>query len=230
MCGKNINTNYYAQKLNSQSLYQVYDTKIPRVRQYLDMEIDFVRKRLFGAESVLEVGAGYGRILKELNNCSKYFLGIDISEQSVEFGKEYLKEFPHIRLETMDANKMDFAKEFDAVLCLQNGLSALKGKAPDLVNRCVNALKNGGSAYFSTYSSKFWDYRLAWFEEQANKGLIGEIDKKQTGDGLIVCKDGFMAKTFTENDFIRLGEESGYEFEIQEVDESSIYLIIKKIL
>ena len=226
MCGKS--KNYYAQKLNSQKLYQVYDTKIQRVKQYLDKEIDFVRKRLYGAEKVLETGAGYGRILKEISSCAKFFLGIDISEESVYFGREYLKGFPNIRLETMDAHELNFEGEFDAVLCLQNGLSALKGDAINLVKRCVKALKNGGIAYFSTYSSKFWDYRLAWFEEQAGKGLLGEIDKSRTGDGVIVCQDGFRAITFTEEEFVKIGEESSHKYEIMEIDESSLFLIITK--
>ena len=38
--------NYYAQNLNAQKLYQVYDTKIPRNKQYLDEEINFIRGRL----------------------------------------------------------------------------------------------------------------------------------------------------------------------------------------
>ena len=224
MCGEN----YYAQNLNSQKLYRVYDTKIPRVRQYLDKEIDFIRQRLRGAEKVLEVGAGYGRILKELSACAKSLLGVDISEGSVAFGKERLKEFSNVRLEVMDAHKLDFEEEFDVVLCLQNGLSALKGEAMNLVNGCMKALKKGRCAYFSTYSDKFWDYRLAWFEEQASNGLLGAIDKNQTKEGVIVCHDGFRAITFTEKDFIGLGEASGYEYEVQEVDESSLFLIISK--
>ena len=58
--------NYYADKLNAQSLFQVYDTAIPRIKQYLDAEIDFVRQNLTGSEDVLELAAGYGRIVKEL--------------------------------------------------------------------------------------------------------------------------------------------------------------------
>jgi len=224
----NKRDNYYAQNLNSQKLYQIYDTKIPRIKQYLDMEIDFVRKRLHGTDKVLELGTGYGRILKELSPHAEYLLGIDISEESVEFGREYLREFPNIRLETMDAHNLDFEEMFDVVFCLQNGLSALKGEALNLVSRCVKALKNGGSAYFSTYSDKFWSYRLAWFEEQVDKGLLGNIDVNQTGEGVIVCKDGFRAITFTEKDFVRLGESSGYKYKTQEVDESSLFLIITK--
>ena len=48
--------NYYAEKLNAGKLYKVYQTAIPRVRQYLDAEIDFVRKGLKGDERILELG------------------------------------------------------------------------------------------------------------------------------------------------------------------------------
>ena len=49
--------NYYAGKLNATKLFQVYDTGIERVRQYLEAEIDFVRKDLQGHERILELGA-----------------------------------------------------------------------------------------------------------------------------------------------------------------------------
>ena len=91
--------NYYAQNLNSQSLFQVYATKVPRIRQYLDKKIDFIRKRLRGSKNVLEIGAGYGRILKELSSHAKFFFGVDISEETVEFGKEHLKGLLNVRLE-----------------------------------------------------------------------------------------------------------------------------------
>ena len=119
--------NYYAQNLNSQKLFQVYDTKIPRIRQYLDKEIAFIRECLSGDENLLEIGTGYGRILKELSSHAKSFVGIDISEGSIEFGKEYLKGLSNVYLEVKDAHVLDFVDKLNVVLCLQNGLSALKG-------------------------------------------------------------------------------------------------------
>lgn len=210
-------------------LFQVYQTKYPRIKQYFHEEIDFVRRNLLGNENVLEVGAGYGRIIKELAPYVKNIVGIDISESSVDLGNDYIKECENCKIQVMDAYNLEFSEEFDVVLCLQNGLSAIKGKHLDLIKQCMKALVPGGTAYFSTYSSKFWDRRLEWFHEQADKGLLGEIDMEKTKDGVIICKDGFVGITFTEEELKKLGEESGYNYHIEEVDESSLFLVIKKI-
>jgi 2-polyprenyl-6-hydroxyphenyl methylase/3-demethylubiquinone-9 3-methyltransferase len=223
-----VETGYYAQKLNSGKLYEVYRTRIPRVIRYLQAEIDFVRGHLRGEEKVLELGAGYGRIMKELAPFLLRITGIDIAEQSVAFGKEYLKEIPNCTIEVMDAHSPKFDETFDVVLCLQNGLSAIKGDPENLIRRSVRLLAEGGKAFFSSYSPKFWEHCLAWFREQADRGLLGEIDMEKTGNGRIVCKDGFTATTFDLRDMERLGELSGCRYRVEEVEESSIFLILFK--
>jgi len=220
--------NYYAENLNSTKLFQVYQTKYPRIQQYFAEEINFIRKDLHGNERVLEVGAGYGRILKELAPSGATFVGIDISDLSVALGKDYLKETPNCSIETMDAHHLEFEEGFDIVLCLQNGISAMKGNSQQLVAECMKVLNPGGTAYFSTYSEKFWDHRLAWFHEQAEKKLLGEIDSEKTKNGVIVCKDGFTAVTFSAEDLEALGKESGFPYHVEEVDESSLFLVLKK--
>lgn len=221
-------SNYYVHNLNSTKLFQVYQTKYPRVERYFDEEINFVRRNLHGGENVLEVGAGYGRIMKELAQFAACIVGIDISAESVEFGKDYIKECRNCSIQVMDAHNLEFGEEFDVVMCLQNGLSAMKGQPMHLIRQCMKVLVPGGKAYFSTYSDKFWEHRLAWFYEQADKGLLGEIDTEKTQNGIIVCKDGFTAITFSEDALRKLGEEAGYPYSIEEVDESSLFLILEK--
>ena len=220
--------NYYAQKLNANKLEQVYNTNISRVRQYLQAEIDFVRLYLSPLARVLEMGAGYGRVLKELAPYGRELVGIDISPDSVTFGQEYLAPFKQTELRVMDAHNLEFEAEFDLVLGLQNSLSALKGDAANLIAQALKVLRPGGRAFFSTYSPKFWDTRLAWFQEQADKGLLGEIDHHKTGQGVIVCKDGFTATTLNKRKLDELGRASGAPHEIKEVDESSLFLILSK--
>ncbi len=224
-----IENNYYAKKLNSQKLVQVYDTQIPRVKQYLEAEVSFVKDNLLGSEKVLELGAGYGRIVKELASHCKSIVGIDISEESVSLGKEYLKEDLNAEIVTMDANNLTFKEKFDVILCLQNGLSAMKADSPEFIERILENVVTGGTVYFSTYSENFWDCRLLWFKEQAEKGLLGDIDLDKTKDGVIVCKDGFKAITHTKKDLDLIGRWSGYKYKIQEIDQSSVFLIIHKV-
>lgn len=58
--------------------------------------------------------------------------------------------------------------------------------------------------------------------------LLGEIDYEQTKDGVIICKDGFTAKTFSEEELAAFGETSGFEYEVTAVDDSSVFLVITK--
>ena len=69
-------SNYYQDNLNANGLYQVYQTELPRIRQYLQAEIDYVKKTLTGNEHILEIGAGYGRIMKELSPAAAAVTGL----------------------------------------------------------------------------------------------------------------------------------------------------------
>lgn len=218
-------SNYYAEKLNSKSLFQVYATKIPRIRQYLDEEIGYVRRRLTGKEKVLEIAAGYGRIVRRLAPYCAAIVGMDISEENVELAQDYLKDCPNASMVCMDARHIRFDEKFDAVICLQNGLSAIRAKEAE-IDAIIDLLAPGGAAYFSTYSARFWDWRIKWFEEQTEKKLLGELDYGKTKDGVIVCKDGFRATTQTPEDYESIGRRAGLPYEIAEVDGSSLFLIV----
>lgn len=219
--------NYYAQKLGAQKLLQVYETKIPRIQQYLQEEVNFIKKNLTKTQNVLELGAGYGRIIKELAPHCNSIVGIDISKDSIVFGREYLKEQTNACMIEMDVHQMTFTNTFDVIVCLQNGLSAMNVDYTD-INKILEILTPGGIAFFSSYSEKIWDYRIKWFEEQASKGLVGKIDYDKTKDGVIVCQDGFKASTYSPRDLQKIGKQSGYSYNVQEIDESSIFLIIYK--
>lgn len=220
--------NYYDQNLNAQKLYRVYQSKYPRVLQYLAAEISYVKKYLQGSERILELGAGYGRIMKELAPFCQSIVGIDISKDNVEFGREYLKEMENAQLLVMDAHHMQLEASFDVILCLQNGLSAMKIEPMSYIKEVLELLRPGGKAFFSSYSPNFWEHRLAWFAEQAEKGLLGELDMEKTKDGVIVCKDGFRATTCSPEDMDKIGRTSGYKYQVTEVDESSIFLVVEK--
>jgi 2-polyprenyl-6-hydroxyphenyl methylase/3-demethylubiquinone-9 3-methyltransferase len=215
---------YYSKKLSADRLRRVYEVASPRVRRYLDAEVEFVKSHLKTGDRVIELGCGYGRILPPLAEKAGLVTGIDSSIESIRSGIDFLSDCRNCSLAVMSAGNLGFRdRTFDCVVCIQNGISAFKIDPVALVGEAIRVCRDDGVALFSTYSAKFWDHRLEWFEVQSRHGLLGEIDYAQTGDGQIVCKDGFRATTFTKDDFREIAEILDVSHEITEVDESSLF-------
>lgn len=215
---------YYKEKLAARRLQRCYEVAPPRVRQYLRAEIEYVLSRIRPLDIVLELGCGYGRVMAALAPYAKWVVGIDSAWDSLALGVEYLQSLPNCRLIQMDAVATAFRDgAFDAILCIQNGLSAFKVSQSQLVKESVRITKPGGTALFSSYAEKFWPHRLEWFRLQAAEGLLGEIDEEATGNGVIVCKDGFRATTIGPDDFASLMSDLDLNYRIAEVDESSLF-------
>ena len=222
-----MNKNYYSEKLSANKLKKCYDIASPRIQQYLKAEIEYVLSFIRRDSVVLELGCGYGRVLKIIAKKSKEVYGIDTSTESLELAKEYLAEYPNVKLLEMNAGNLTFEEgKFDVVFAIQNGMSAFKIDPQELVRECLKVTKKGGKVIFSSYSDKIWDARLKWFLKQAEVGVIGEIDMEKTGEGIIVGKDGFKATTFTKNDFSDLSVDVDVNSYIQEIDQSSIFWVI----
>jgi len=124
----------------------------------------------------------------------------------------------------MSAERIGFVdRAFDLVLCIQNGISAFKVDARALVDEAVRVTRPGGRVLVSSYAPKIWEARLGWFRAQAAAGLVGEIDETATGGGVIVCRDGFTARTVTEAEFTSLTAHLQTRPAIHEVAESSVF-------
>lgn len=224
---ESMNKKYYSEKLSANNLKRCYDLSSMRIQQYLTAEIDFVLTFLKPDSIVLELGCGYGRVLKYVAENSQKAYGIDTSEESLELAEEYLSDNKNVKLFNMNADNLTFDEnKFDIVFAIQNGLSAFKVNPITLVKKCLEITKKGGKIIFSSYSEKIWAERLDWFKKQSQKGLIGEIDFENTGEGTIICKDGFQATTFSKNDFSDLSVDLEVNSYIKEIDQSSIFWVI----
>jgi 2-polyprenyl-6-hydroxyphenyl methylase/3-demethylubiquinone-9 3-methyltransferase len=178
---------------------------------------------------LLELGCGYGRVLPNLSGGAECVVGVDLSLESLRFGSRTLQRGPAVRLATMNAVRLAFKdKSFDVVACIQNGISAFHVDKRTLIEEALRVTKHGGLALFSSYSEKFWKPRLEWFRIQAEAGLLGEIDEELTGNGVIVCRDGFTATTVSPDEFKKLTEGLDADVRIVEVDESSVFCELRK--
>ncbi len=215
---------YYDKKLAAERLRRCYELAPPRVHQYLDAEIRHVQGYLTPDCRVLELGCGYGRVLAALVPAAALAVGIDTSRASLAAARRCLTAFSNCRLLAMDAAALGFRDgTFDVVACIQNGISAFHRDPATLVREACRVVRPGGTVLFSSYAGAFWEHRLDWFRRQAAAGLLGPIDEARTGNGTIVCADGFTATTFGPADWLKLTAGLPAAVRIVEVDGSSIF-------
>ena len=221
---------YYSDRLSAVRLKQAYDIAPPRVRQYLDREVNHVLEKIRYGDLVIELGCGYGRILPKLAERAGWVIGIDTSVPSLEFAQETLDSLSNCFLSLMDAARLGFKDgAFDCVVCIQNGISAFHVDQRTLISESLRVTRAGGIVLFSSYTDKFWKQRLEWFELQSEAGLIGEIDYERTRNGVIACKDGFTATTVDAKEFRALTANLNADVRIVEVDESSLFCEMKRL-
>jgi ubiquinone/menaquinone biosynthesis C-methylase UbiE len=219
---------YYSQTLSGERLKLCYEISPPRVQQYLDAEIEFVLDKMKPSDLVLELGCGYGRVLQKLVKKANTVIGIDTSYSSLCLAQEMVGGAPSCLILEMNAVELGFKqRQFDVIVCIQNGISAFNVDQRNLIEEAMRVTHSGGTVLFSSYSERFWEDRLEWFRIQSEQGLIGEIDDNATGNGVIVCKDGFRASTVGPRDFLSLISGSGVDPLITEVDNSSVFYEIR---
>ena len=81
-------TDYYAKRLSGSRLRLCYELAESRVQQYLEAEIQHVISHLKPADTVLELGCGYGRVVLRLADVARRVVGIDTAQESVEMARE----------------------------------------------------------------------------------------------------------------------------------------------
>jgi SAM-dependent methyltransferase len=201
---------YYTERLAAERLRACYDLAPPRTKAYLEAEVEFVLAKTTPSILALELGCGYGRVLERLLPRVRVAFGIDTSPSSLRMALDYLGRNPSLRLTCMDSVQMGFRDHaFDLTLCIQNGICAFAVDQQQLLREAIRVTRSGGLVMFSSYTSEFWEHRLEWFEIQSAHHLIGEIDYQATGNGMIVCKDGFRATTADRATFEKLAAPLG---------------------
>jgi 2-polyprenyl-6-hydroxyphenyl methylase/3-demethylubiquinone-9 3-methyltransferase len=176
------------------------------------------------------LGCGYGRALAPAAARARLVVGVDTSVASLRYGAGLYGGDRGLAWLAMDASRLGFKDDsFDVLFAIQNAVSSFRLAPLALVREAVRVTRPAGVALFSSYAPAFWPERLAWFEAQAREGLVGEIDYEKTRPGVIVCRDGFTATTFSSDEFRALARELRVNVTVEEVDASSVFAAFHKV-
>lgn len=225
-------TAYYAQRLAAQRLARCYALATPRMQRYLEQELAYLLAQVRPGDEVLELGCGYGRVALRLAEAGARVTGIDVAEDSLALAREQAAAAgltARCDYLMMDALELDFGDaRFDLVACVQNGIAAFRVDPARMLAQAWRVLRPGGTLLLSTYTEAIWDERLAWFEAQADAGLIGRVDRSASHDGTIVCDDGFRSGRFSAEQFHQIAPALGVSAQLHEVDASSLWCTLLK--
>jgi SAM-dependent methyltransferase len=219
-------TSYYG-RLSAERLRRCYELAPPEVQAYLDAEVRYILASIRPGARVLELGCGFGRVLAALAARSGWLVGIDLSLSSLAFARRQFLDRSGMALAQMNVAVLAFRPAtFDLICCPQNGVSAFHVDQRALIASTLRLVAPGGKALFFSYADAFWPHRLAWFRIQAAHGLVGEINESATGNGTIVCNDGFKATTVCPDRFLELTRCLGTSVAVSVLNGSSVVCTI----
>ena len=107
---------YYEDRPPAGSLRRCYEIASPRIRRYLEAEIEFVVDSMRGARWALELGCGYGRVMRKVSASVRLVVGCDTSGPSLTLAKSFMRPCRNFGLARTDAAELAFRSgAFDAV-------------------------------------------------------------------------------------------------------------------
>ena len=172
---------------------KMIDSQAPKlIQEFLDGEIKFISEYIKPDSSILEIGCGYGRLLKILSKKSKQLVGIDFSKRMVELSKQNLKEEQNVSIQLMEADKLTFKNDFfDYVVCLDNSFGNMPKIELDVLKEMKRVCKKGGEIILSVFSENAKDVQIENYER------IGLTEIQD--DNLILEKTKEEIKNFAED-------------------------------
>ncbi len=193
-----------------------------------ELWVDVIHHYIDSAESVLDMGCGTGRILKQLDIKEKY--GFDVSRHMIEYAKSQT-ELQSASLSVQDMLTFQYDRTFDAIVAASDVLNYLNNEAEisQVFERLAHHLSPGGVFVFDihsvykmlnefnnqTYADDLDDVSYIWFtytgEEELSVMHEMIFFNKQDDGSYIKSQETIHQRTYAYETMLNLIRESPLE-------------------
>lgn len=172
-----------------------------RYKKYIKQETKLLKKKVKGANRVLEAGVGIGRLIPELAPVVGEFIGIDNADLMIKRSLEVAKDFNNVKIikgNLEGLSKLFPENYFDFSICVWNTLGNVKDEVVVLKELAKVTSK---SIFITVYLKGTLEDRKNWYKTVGIK--IKKIDKKNE---IFYSESGLKSKSYNLEDVKKLAE------------------------
>jgi len=171
----------------------------PLLKKYMRAELDYIISTVEKPREkiLVDVGAGYGRVLPVLSKLFKHVIAVEIDKEMFSYLEENIKQFNNVLFINGDAQNLQqlLGKvERPVVVSLQNSLGTPFGDAYKIISEMVKIANNKGELIISLFVQEgLKDYGIPIYNRAS--GLTGRPDLEKTnfGKGLFISENGYQS-------------------------------------
>ena len=173
------------------------------IGEFLEKETAFVEHFTWEKQRILEIGCGYGRLMKIIARRATHVVGIDFSPMQLTKAELYLEGLDNVAYFSMDADNLGLEENrFDTTVCLNSSLSNMPGIETTVIAEMKRVTKPGGKIILTVLAENAEKAQIANYQRL---GLsIANVD-----NNCIITAEGLYSRRFSEDDLHQIMRGAG---------------------
>lgn len=200
------------------------ENPIPEIKDWLDKEVEYLKKNIKPDSKVLDVGCGFGRHLSVIAPFCKEVIGVDTDKTLIGQAKKNLSKFKNAKVLVQDAQNLEFEDNyFDYVICMTHSFGNFLESRDKILSEMKRVCKKQGKIIISIRgtSEKALELRKKDYE---NLGIhITKIE-----NGIVYTKEGLISEHFSKDRLKKIFDKQNLKYKFIELNNISLLCELKK--
>lgn len=181
----------------------VENSQNPFLLNFMNDEMEFLGTQMDGWDNIIDLGAGYGRILPIIKNTNRHYFGIEINPNMFAELESRCNQVEHAIAINGDITELDLSLNLNDLLLsnnlfmlLQNTIGTIEGSVDGLLAHLKNLLHGSNSNLIISFFKKeaLGTEGIKMFSNLEE--MVGEPDllRSNFAKGQFISKTGYEAK------------------------------------